>query len=262
MSSFKAGLHKKISSIFDGVPINKQNGGLAGAESASEGLAVQQTQLDSHQPAEHSQQQTSQDLYKETAEKGSKVNVKVEGKTKKFVMGYLDKLKNKLMPAKSGVSRTKQVATVVLIPVLCIVLVVVAVKVFGSGSHKKKIASKTSESSKVVENSRQIAWQTPKPLSSGLRDPMKTGSSAIRTVKGSSASGTVLGLFATDGEIILMGIVHSPEKPMAIIGQQIVTEGEKVGDFSIVKINEHSVDIEKDGQRKTLRVGQRWLTSE
>jgi len=257
MSPFKSGLHKRISSIFDGVPVNgKDNPG---------GLIAQQTQPDlqvsrssSKQNDEQNQQQTSRNLYKDAPEKTNKLNVKVGKKGRNFAHDLLDKLKNKLLPSKPGVSRTRQIGSIVLIPILCVVLVIVFVKVFGSGSPKKKVIKSGSSVIEKVGNSREVIWQVPKPVSENMRDPMRTNSYSYSGSKDPSSSG----LFGPEGEIILMGIVHSTEKPLAIIGHQIVTEGEKIGDYTVVKISEHAVEIEKNGQRKSIKVGQRWVVSE
>ena len=257
MSPFKSGLHKRISSIFDGVPVNgKDNPG---------GLITQQTQPDlqvsrssSKQNDEQNQQQTSRNLYKDAPEKTNKLNVKVEKKTANFAFGLFDKLKNKLLPSQPGINRTRQLASVILIPILCVIMIIVYIKVFTSGSPKKKVVESASSQTKSVAASGEIIWQVPEPVSENVRDPMRASSYSYSGSKDSSSSG----LFGHEGQIILRGIVYSSEKPLAIIGHQIVGEGEKIGDFSVLKINEHEVEVEKNGQRKILKVGQSWVVSE
>jgi hypothetical protein len=260
MSPFKSGLHKKISTIFDGVPVNKSEGS-GSAQPALVGPEPAKSQLDSQKVAEQNQQQTGRNLYKDTAEKKAKSNAKPEKRTKKLRFGFVDKLKNKLLLP--GGDRKRQIITLVMIPLLCLVFIVVIVKVIGSSPPKKKVAPKSAVTKKAADDSSKIVWKIPQLISDQIRDPMNSGTAAYAaTSKGLSGSRPGSTSPADSGEIVLMGIVHSKEKPMAIIGQHIVSEGEKINDFTVVKINEHSVDIEKGGQKKTLKVGQKWSALE
>lgn len=42
----------------------------------------------------------------------------------------------------------------------------------------------------------------------------------------------------------------------AIIGDSVVHEGDMLGKIKVVKINKDNVELEKDGQKFSLRVGQ------
>lgn len=72
-----------------------------------------------------------------------------------------------------------------------------------------------------------------------LRDPMRFGSVTTHT--------------DTSG-LIVKGIVYSKDNPSAVIGDQIVHEGDKVLDVTIIKINEDSVEFETNGEKWTQKV--------
>ena len=53
---------------------------------------------------------------------------------------------------------------------------------------------------------------------------------------------------------MLQGILYSEDDPTAVIGTQVVHEGEKILDVTIVKINKDKVEFERDGKRWTQEV--------
>jgi type II secretory pathway component PulC len=61
----------------------------------------------------------------------------------------------------------------------------------------------------------------------------------------------------TDGEIgqiTVKGIVYSEDNPSAIIGNEILHEGDKVSGATIVKINKNSVEFEMNGKKWSEKV--------
>jgi len=55
-------------------------------------------------------------------------------------------------------------------------------------------------------------------------------------------------------EIVLNGIMYSKNKPLAVINDLVVKEGEEISDIKILKIKPSSVDIETNGEVKTLYI--------
>ena len=53
-------------------------------------------------------------------------------------------------------------------------------------------------------------------------------------------------------DIILNGIMYSAKNPVAVINDELLTEGEKIRGITVVEIRRDSVDIEKDGYLITL----------
>jgi len=53
-------------------------------------------------------------------------------------------------------------------------------------------------------------------------------------------------------DIILNGIMYSAKNPVAVINDELITEGEKIGGVKVIEIRRDSVDVEKDGSLITL----------
>jgi hypothetical protein len=80
----------------------------------------------------------------------------------------------------------------------------------------------------------KVDWQVPNPYPTTLRDPMQFSSVTSQT--------------ATGG-LIVKGIVYSEDNPSAVIGGQIVHQGDKILDVAITKINENSVEFEANSKK-------------
>ena len=70
------------------------------------------------------------------------------------------------------------------------------------------------------------------------RDPFLFGASTMTS-------------FGLEG-LLLNGIVWDKENPYAIINNDVVKIGDKIGDITVVEINEESVVMEEDGEQHTL----------
>lgn len=266
MTRYKAGLHKEISSIFDGVPL--QNHSLNDNEGGSQTPPYlqnqnprhiqQETTSGSHEPGS---KEPFQKLYKDTAEKKSKIVAEIENGLKGRWLQFYHYLKKKLLPSGLAVNARRQIASLLLIPILSIILIFALVGLFGTKSGVKRPVPKGAEATDAGTNSQKIDWQLPGPYTAQLRDPMKIGPSASRRASGSYVPGSDEWL-DNQGQIMLRGIVYNEESAAAVIGMQVVKKGDRIGDITVVKINKNSVDLEKNGQRKTLKVGQSWLISE
>ena len=53
-------------------------------------------------------------------------------------------------------------------------------------------------------------------------------------------------------DVILNGIMYSAKNPVAVINDELITEGEKIGDVKVIEIRRDSVDVEKAGSIITL----------
>jgi type II secretory pathway component PulC len=56
--------------------------------------------------------------------------------------------------------------------------------------------------------------------------------------------------------LIVKGILYSEDNPAAVIGTQIVHEGDNISDTTVVRINRDGVVLEMNGKRWTQEVQQ------
>jgi hypothetical protein len=265
MASFKAGLHKRISSIFDGVPLQKDSADSVSQKTAvadfvpgqpdGSGAAPYPTQQQSYSPPSRPVQK----FYTDTVEEPRKPVSKVKAPQETAFSRIYKTLKAKLLPKTSAIELQRQKASLILVPVLCLVLVFIFVKFVLPPSPKKVHVPVIQTGADEAVKSVKINWQIPQPISASLRDPMRTGN--FVPVQGHGQTDDTIQPSAAGG-IFLAGIVFSEDKAAAIIGSQIMYAGEKIEDVTIVKVEKNMVTFEWKGQTKTLKVGQNWNPSD
>jgi len=251
MPKHKRGLHKEISSIFGGVPIPKDNGGgqVSSATTEEEGANygppshLAGTTTETQQPAEKSPPKAVPTEERKAApeKKVTEKPVAIKTARQAALEQTVQRIKDKLFAPKPGVSSTRQKAMVILVPVLFIGMVLAFVKVLGSGPGETTEPKIIKPSKAIAAATDTIVWQIPPPYPTTLRDPMR-----LRSVATTAQSET--------GKIIVKGIVYSEDNPSAIIGTEIVYEGDKVSGATVVKINKDSVEFEMNGKRWTQKV--------
>jgi hypothetical protein len=262
----KSGLHKEVSSIFSGVPLpsDKTDGPLmdmkkkdntAGHIPPVPDSAVKGPQLIQQESSEPSpkagekpvaapeksfsapQQSSAGPEYKK-----SRLN-DFRDSLKKFLKPVMEKL---LTPPE-GVSRTKHMTILALIPVLLLVVVLVFGRMILKSGSKSKTSDNDTQISSVAPKDK-INWQQPEIYPTGLRDPMKRSyRQPVTTVTDPQTT-------TADSGIIVRGIAWSEDNPAAIIGTEIYYLGQVVRDAKIIKINTDSVEFEKDGKTWILKV--------
>ena len=219
----KAGLHKEISSIFKGVPIP----GGGGAQQPSGAATPEQSEQGPVRPPAPEpgppRVKPRQPVPKETT-----------GKSR--WQQTWQKIKNKLFKPQEGVSSTRQKTMVILVPVLFIALIFVLIPVFKRPPRKIPKPSGVEPTEVATEAERKIDWQIPAPYPTGIRDPMKPGTAMTAGPNGERpGAGRV--------KLIVKGIVYSEDNPVAVIGTQLVHEGDKVSNATIIKINQDHVEF-------------------
>jgi len=239
MANYKAGLQRKVSSIFDGVSIPGADAatqpgiGPTDAPTADPGTSVPPAP-DSPGPAEPS---TSS-----AAVARNRTDIIARGGKPPSVLHVWKQIEQRLFPPKPGVNPVKQKVMTVLIPVLFMVLVFVLVKVFGapSGPSSRNAETGAQGHSATADCEGEIHWPTPAPYPATLSDPTQM---TTRTTQKAQTQ-----------TLAVKGIVYTEDNPFAIIGARIVRTGEKVSGVTVVKINKNSVEFEKDGKRWTQQV--------
>ncbi len=253
MPKRRAGLHKGISSIFNGVPIRRDNGAPqpAGAPAPEHpdyegGPEHDKGRLGPPAPSNltPTKPKPERSSPKATPAKQSKAAAVVitpsPAAWQKTLDKILDKIKNRLFALKPGVNAIRQKTMAILVPVLSIILIFVFIQVLKTPSRGTNRPQIVEPSNAVAASNNKIDWQIPAPYPTALRDPMQFGLAATA--------------YAGTGRLIVKGIVYSEDNSSAIIGAQIVHEGEKVFGATIVNINKDSVEFEMDGKRWTQKV--------
>jgi hypothetical protein len=249
----KSGLHKEISSIFSGVPLQNNDVGrqpvtAAQAADKTEGhippmppVAVKPPQISLQEPVKADTADPGR-----TAEKDKKMAAPAakakaaQSKLYKCVNEFWQKVKVKLLTPQEGVTPARHTAMLISVPALLLVVVFVFGRLFlKSGARGNKTQDDTA--SALIAPKTEIEWQKPSVYPANLRDPMKRASE-----QGFLASGA--------GDVVVRGIVWSQDNPVAIIGTQIVYQGQTVDGVKIVKISKDSVEFEKDGKTWTEKV--------
>lgn len=256
----KVGLQRKISAIFDGVPIPKSG------NRAVSGDVVQQQPANAPPPSQNPPesranqwQMASQPDSEPTAPstpaaqtlRPARPAPSVPQPAKRLqkhkfyspqVLNLWRQIKVKLYGSPDGSIDPRQVKMTIVAVTLSIVLIYVFVSVFKQPAGEiTSIPADTAAGEVFVPADLEINWVRPEVYPLTLADPMQPRSF------GSHSS----------GELIVTGIVFS-DQSMAIIAGEMISQGEEIFGVTVVKINKDSVEFEnKDGERFTRKVGRR-----
>jgi hypothetical protein len=251
MLKYKAGLHKDVSAIFNGVSLpgsvrdaSRQNDGTQRPSvvpaPAHQDYGAQKPPVPSHMtPAKPKPEQMPLQSSPKTAPaKQPKADTAIKAAVK--VAGQipwrrtLEWIKNRLFATKAEAITTRQKMVVILAPVLFVVLIFLFIRAFSTPSQKITGLETSGPVRAAAGSDSKVNWQVPNPYPTTLRDPMQFGSVTSQT-------GT--------GGLIVKGIIYSEDNPSAVIGDKIVHQGDKILDVTIMKINENSVEFEANNKK-------------
>jgi hypothetical protein len=238
MERHKAGLHKEVSSIFQGVSIPNND-----EHSCTEAIpkpVVEPPSASQTSPSTLPKQSEQLPAKADDAEQYKQADTVTQSRIQVWLQQTWQKLSSRLLAPKPGVNPARQKAMMMLVPVLFIVMMVVLFKVFAVAPQRtnKVMASELKAASAAA--SANIDWQIPQPYPTAIRDPMQMGSVA------SAQAGT--------GAMVVKGIVYSVDNPSAIIGTDVVKEGDKISGVTVLKINRDSVEFQLNEKRWTQKV--------
>ena len=284
MPKRRIGLQKDVSSIFKGVPLSADD--QVATPSTGSGQALRRMPIlepPSYTPAPQatipevsgsslqpapvaSEQRASAELQpqrqkeptaagaipKVSARKPPKIAVSIKAPTpaKGGIHQALRQMKQKLFAQKPRVSKTRQKAMVVLVPVLAIVMIFVLTQVLSSPSRSLAKGKQKAPATTVTGSAGEIDWKIPAPYPATLRDPMQGG--PLAPVKAEPQAPQISEPEAE--KLIVRSILHSESKPSAVIGTEIVHEGDTISGAIIVRILKDGVEFEKDGKKWTQKI--------
>jgi len=241
----RSGLHREISSIFDGVPLLSKDGSAGGATAVptTDRSAGRIPPPPSAAPKPAQIKPLEEQQRPQIKPPEPVVPVKKAGqvsKFKKMAKELLVKAKTKILTPPEGVNQRKHMVMVVSIPIMFVVVLFVFGRLFFQSGVKGKSTKDTDKAASSSDPNAQIGWQRPAPYPQDLRDPMKEWSVWSPT--------------AASGDIVVRGIVWSEDNPAAVVGTAVVYQGQTVNGATIVRISRDSVEFEKDGKKWTQGV--------
>ncbi len=262
MGENKAGLHKNISSIFDGIPIPKNNDAQKSfmPTTSSPDHITSESTIKSNQevatviapPSEQTQptakpQPVEQSPPQTVKRKKSDPKASIKSLEQTSSARFWEQVKNKLFYKNADSHTKRQRIMIILSLVLSIVLIFVFIKIFsGSSLQKTKVTHANPANTKggnTATHKNILSWQIPELYPATLHDPM-----ALVSIK------TTIDIDNQAGRPVIKGIVYTVDNPSAIIDGRIVYEGDNVSNATIVKINKGSVEFEMDGKKWTQKI--------
>lgn len=266
----RPGLHKEISSIFDGVPVPSDRTAAKPHAGPEQGQVGYDSPRPSAKPPQNPQIPVSHQQLSQPARVPGIAPSKSGEAASAVARGPLQRIAAKIFAPRPGVSPARQKATVLLVPVLAVVLVVVLAKSLGIPSLKTREPVIPKPPTPVAAVPTGIAWEKPEPYPTGLRDPMQLTAEMAAQIKvkadaEAQAKADALAQQQTVpdptdpqvtkvGELTVKGILFSDDNPSAVVGARIAHVGDIIAGAKIVKINKKSVEFEKDGETWTRTV--------
>ncbi len=262
MAKRKGGLQKKISSIFDGVhvPGSKKTDTLKPADRVPTGAAPAPptSKILSQEPSQEAQRPAA----------ASKQNVRPSQVLRS--RRRAERIKAEAVATEKN--EAKQKVYTFMIPILIALLAYMIYDVFLAGTNKPDIAiihkGKTEERKRAMEEAHAlITWQIPDMYPADLRDPMLEDELDIY-IKGQTmlpddgqrkgADGKIYTkeeAYEIGLDIYIDSILYSTINRSVVIDNMILHEGDEIRKATIIKINEDSVDFERDDKKFTRHQG-------
>lgn len=264
------GLHKEVSTIFDGVPL--PNGEKASSASPSD---QQLRGVGSPTAAQAIAGISTRPPVTPAAPKAPAFSrpfgpERARGVVKPITRrtDFLNRLLAKVVASdldESVARRQKLMA--LLIPVLAVILVLVFVKMLGvparTDAGVKRKAQQAGETEPEATSKKDVDWELPEVIPQTVRDPMKSDALEPTEVAigDSPETAEVPAAANMDKEwaeklknLQLTGILYSKDRPAAIVDTRIVHEGDTVLGAKVVRINPDSIELELDGRKWTQQL--------
>lgn len=238
----KSGLHKQIASIFDGVGAASNIAATAGTSSAvaavSEPPAALPVSLPDPQPVAAAA--VCAGVRPMPVARG-KAGLKAAAQGPTLISQF-----KTAVFGKPGMDPHQKKMTLVVGSLAAVFGVVLFISLGGVG-RRPQTAAKTLDDAKntPLKNTKAISWKIPAPLPETMRNPMKPD---VTQVAGSTQS------VPLSGDLVVKGIVFSQNKPSALIGNEILKEGQAYQGITIVRIDRDQVEFEANGKRWTQPV--------
>ncbi len=235
MANNRTGLHKKISAIFDGVPLPSNDTSPFIPDSTEPthiGYVPTRPPQDTPQAPFAEMSQQSPTDYRQSPPGSPKTSRLKE---------LFQSIKNKLFPNRPDISPKRQKTIIILLPILFVVFVFTLIQTSCSNPKKQALLATSVELKKVSTiPTPKIEWSMPKQYPAELRDPTKPASATAG--------------YADTSQLVVKGIVQGQDSSIAIISNQMVRKGDKILGATVVEINKDDVAFEMNGKTWTQKV--------
>jgi hypothetical protein len=232
MAKNRAGLHKTISSIFDGVPLEKKKNVQQPPDTPSPASEAEQSQpkppvqtpaaparpkppAKTTRVVEPPRPQQPPPPEPRTVPREQPRVAPIKHAKPSALQQMCEQIKGKLFAPKPGVDARRQKTMVILVPILFVIFAVVFAKVLFPPATGSRPPGPTGGPEDPTSTPGEIAWQIPKPYPTTLRDPMKFASVPQNTV-------------VDPGKLIVNSITYSKDSSLALVNNQIVRVGDQV----------------------------------
>ncbi|MBN2269018.1 MAG: hypothetical protein JXN61_00290 [Sedimentisphaerales bacterium] len=157
---------------------------------------------------------------------------------------------------KTSTTRIKERAKIAVVLLLTAVLVWQLVKMaYSSSSGDVRVESGPELQAQAAAGQLpSTVWPIPQVYPQDIRDPMEWGT---QDTAANAGAGSVTSITSTPdiSRPVVYGILYSEDKPRAIIGTEIVGEGDLIEGATIVKIGRKTVEFDMNGQKWVQEVG-------
>lgn len=140
-------------------------------------------------------------------------------------------------------SNRRQKIMTAMIPILALALVFLLKNPLKVSSAALGQGASSNVAPAAANDDIEIAWEIPPLYQPGGRDPMRLPDAATTPVEEPVASAV-----QTRADLIVAGILYSDDKPMAIIDEQLVGEGQQISGATVRKIEKDGIEFEMNGR--------------
>ena len=269
MAKHRRGLHKEITSIFDGVPMPKgddpkqprrdsspnQNDNQQGRPDPARERYNAPVVPKAPPPAptqnvsapklsrKSQSRQASQMSQATPVEKAPVEAVVIEASGESNLLGQISEFMGRLFASGSGVDSSLKKKMLLLVPAVIVVLAIIYTRLFSGPTGTIPVQPTASiDIAGVV--STEINWQLLDVYPDSLRDPMRAAVGRKSTIKTEGDYNPNENVPQLDLRVIMWS-----DSPSILIGTVILHEGEEINGVKIIKIHKDSIEFEKDGKK-------------
>lgn len=162
------------------------------------------------------------------------------------------RIRTKSRSSKGRSKGSRQVVMKAMIPILAVTLVVLLRHSLGDAAGTGTNAVKLVPTGSAVPASVELTWEVPPPYEYTGRNPMVP----MPLYYPQPIDVPVEEAEPTEVENMeVVGLLYGQDRHSAIVGAQIVHEGERIGDVTVIAIDQDGVEFERDGRRWRQNVG-------